>query len=534
MRTKVILSTLLLGAAVCASAQNMYDAKNFSTTQYYGSARTVGMGNAVTAVGGDIGTITFNPAGSAVAGYSQISVTPDISISSNFATGSIRTIGATSPEGFQDGNITRNTRMGIPSFGAVLNIDTHRSSGLVSYAFGIASTMTNNFLNEVYASGTNNNTTYLGYLATQANGIPASELDKASAYDSYPWLPVTAYQARLISTYGDYTDQYVGATEYIDGDNIGLAGEIGQRFGQLIYGNKYDIAFNWAGNINDVVYIGANIGITSLTYRYDDYMYEQAIRSADFPIEFKEGDTRITRYFEDAKARYSYTADGAGIYAQLGVLARLPGGFRLGAMIQSPTRITMKERWSQDMSINYNDVSSSAESDPGSFSYRLRTPWKLSAGLAWTLGESLLLSADYEMMSYKNMRFISNMRTSDQFVDANGDIAQWMGVSHTVRVGAEYRPIPQLAIRAGYNFISDPEKDEHGKYLTGLNRHNISAGLGYSSNGSFFADLALRMHARGKQFILPYGDYIDGVASPEIALTKNRLWDVLVTVGWRF
>ena len=70
--------------------------------------------------------------------------------------------------------------------------------------------------------------------------------------------------------------------------------------------------------------------------------------------------------------------------------------------------------------------------------------------------------------------------------------------------------------------------------MTNLNRHNVSAGIGYSSNGSFFADLALRMHARGKSFIIPYGDYIDGVASPEIAVTNNRLWDVLVTLGWRF
>lgn len=520
----------------------MYDALKFSSTQYYGSARTVGMGNAVTAVGGDIGSITFNPAGSAVAGYSQISVTPVLSISSNRTTGSILTEGATLPDGFGDDNTSRHPRMAAPSFGAVLNVDTHRSRGLVSYSWGIVGNSTNNFLNEVYASGVNTRTTYLGYLATQADGIPSSGLNSSSAYNNYPWLPVTAYQGGLIATYGGYTDKYAGATEFIEGDDIGLAGDIDQRFGQLIYGNKYDLAFNWAGNINNVFYIGANIGITSLTYRYDDYIREQALHSSDFPIEFDDG---VTRFFENAKSRYSYTATGAGLYAQLGFLARLPMGLRVGAMIQTPTVLAVKERWSQDMTIYYNDTDASAESPSGSGAYRLRTPWKVSAGLAWTLGESLLLSADYEMMNYKNMKLRSSYNYDDDFGDANWDISQWMGISHTLRVGAEYKPLPQLALRAGYGLVTSPEKGDDGNFVpkartmlaSGAPRSRddiFSAGIGYSSDGSFFADLALRIRLRDNSYITPYDNYIDDVYSPEISVLRQNLWDALVTIGWRF
>lgn len=533
MKTKFFLTTALMGAAIAAGAQNMYDAQKFSSTQYYGSARTMGMGNAVTAVGGDIGSITFNPAGSSVAGYSQISVTFGPSISSNFATGSILTDGATSPEGFGDSNRTGHTRMQLPAFGAVFNFDTRRGSGLVSHSFGIVGTSTNNFLSEVYASGLNSRTTYLGYLATLADGIPSSGLNGATAYDTYPWLPVTAYQAGLIATY-DQNDptKYVGATEYVDENgNIGLAGDIDQRFGQLTYGNKYDFVVNWSGNIGNTFFIGANLGITNLDYKYDDYIREQAIKSADFPIEFDDG---VTRYFDNARARYSYTATGTGVYAQLGILASLPAGLRIGAMIQTPTVLTMREKWSQDMSITYlGENTRSAESDTGRYSYRLRTPWKMSAGLAWTLSELLLVSADYELMDYRSMKFRSAYNHNDDFSDANWDISQWMGISHTLRLGAELKPIPQLAVRLGYNLITDPEKNNEGKYIYN-NRHNLSAGLGYSSNGSFFADLAVRMQARGKQFITPYPDYIEGTYSPEIALSKNRLWDAMLTVGWRF
>ena len=532
MNNRIVLTMALLGMTLSLGAQDMYDAQRFSATHYYGTARTIGMGNAVTAVGGDIGSITFNPAGSSVAGYSQISLTAGVSVSSNAATGSIITQGATTPEGFGDNNVTRHPRMQLPSFGAVLNVDTHRSRGMLNYSFGVVGSATNNFLSEVFASGVNNQTTYLGYLATQADGIPSADLNSSAAYNSYPWLPVTAYQAGLISTYGGNSDKYAGATEFIDEDgNIGLAGDIDQRFGQLAYGNKYDFAFNWSGNINNTFYIGANIGMTSLSYKYDDYIREQALKNADFPNEFDDG---VIRYFDNAKARYSYTASGAGIYAQLGVLARLPAGFRIGAMIQTPTVLAIREKWSQDMTLTYlNENSSTAESPSGSASYRLRTPWKFSAGLAWTLGEKLLVSGDYEMMDYRSMKFTSGYNSGDDFSDANWGISQWMGISHIFRLGAEFKPIPQLAVRAGYNLVTDPEKNDEARYIYN-NRRSISAGVGYSSNGSFFCDLAIRMLDRGKQFITPYGDYIEGVASPEIALSHNHLWDVMFTAGWRF
>ena len=50
------------------SAQDWQDARYFTENNYLGTARTLGMGNAVTAIGGDPGAVGFNPAGSAVAG----------------------------------------------------------------------------------------------------------------------------------------------------------------------------------------------------------------------------------------------------------------------------------------------------------------------------------------------------------------------------------------------------------------------------------------------------------------------------------
>ena len=78
---KTILAITLMLAALTAGAQTMYDALTFSQNNYYGTARSIGMGNAMTAVGGDLGSIGINPAGSAVYNYSQFTLSPNLTVS---------------------------------------------------------------------------------------------------------------------------------------------------------------------------------------------------------------------------------------------------------------------------------------------------------------------------------------------------------------------------------------------------------------------------------------------------------------------
>ena len=81
--------------------------------------------------------------------------------------------------------------------------------------------------------------------------------------------------------------------------------------------------------------------------------------------------------------------------------------------------------------------------------------------------------------------------------------------------------------------------DDYGtKKAPSANRHSVAAGLGYSSKGSFFADLAFRGTLYPKEYIYPYDDYIfDGnnvlSYTPEI-LNKKKVWDVVLTIGFRF
>ena len=59
---KIFLASILAVAGLTANAQNAYDAANFTQTDLNGSARYVGMGGALNALGGDISVMSSNPA----------------------------------------------------------------------------------------------------------------------------------------------------------------------------------------------------------------------------------------------------------------------------------------------------------------------------------------------------------------------------------------------------------------------------------------------------------------------------------------
>ena len=146
---KIILFTLASALAVSASAQSWQDALLFSENEYGGTARSVAMGNALTAVGGDLGSLGLNPAGSAVAGYSQMTLTPALSFSVARAT-------SDNPElGYGDNVRTLYTRVKMPNLGVVANINTGRRHGLKRVSFGFLYNSTADYTGHMYASGIN-------------------------------------------------------------------------------------------------------------------------------------------------------------------------------------------------------------------------------------------------------------------------------------------------------------------------------------------------------------------------------------------
>ena len=124
---KKITATILLSlASVAVFAQNANDAYMFSENLYEGTARTMAMGNAFTALGGDLGSLNINPAGSAVAGYSQFTITPSLTFTASTAQGAPLPGTSSQPGYFQDKVKTKTFNTGLPNAGFTLTLQTGR------------------------------------------------------------------------------------------------------------------------------------------------------------------------------------------------------------------------------------------------------------------------------------------------------------------------------------------------------------------------------------------------------------------------
>ena len=77
MKKSVLLSLTVL-FAISASAQETYDALRFSTPDLNGSARYVGMGGALSALGGDVAAMSSNPAAIGLFSKSDASFTGSV------------------------------------------------------------------------------------------------------------------------------------------------------------------------------------------------------------------------------------------------------------------------------------------------------------------------------------------------------------------------------------------------------------------------------------------------------------------------
>lgn len=540
---KTVISIFLGLSAICGYAQTAYDALLFSENNYEGTARTMAMGNAFTALGGDLGSVGINPAGSAVAGYSQITLTPSLTFSASTTQG-------VSP--YSDGHLpyferqmkSRMTDFGMPNIGFTVNYDTNRSSGIRNFTFGFIVNKTAGWNEDVYAAGTNSTTSFMGSMAYDAtiSGLTGTDLGAAGAFDRMPWKPVVGYNSGMISTFGGYDDQFVGASEVIyDNGDVALGGPLNQSYGRRVDGGKYDYLINMGANISDFIYIGANIGISSLDYTYNEYFKETAVDPSDFEIALSGGETI---YFDEMKYKYAYSASGTGYYGKIGVIVTPGGGFRIGAAIQTPTINTITEEWQQSGETSYTDgkYDASSSSPYGRGSYRMVSPSRVNFGVAYALGQLGVISADYEVSDYSQMRYKSSDYDRDYFESVNEEIMENFRASHMLRLGLEAKPLPELAVRAGYSMATSPERCfECSSDIPAIRNQNVSFGLGYSSQNSFFADLAVRRTFLQNEYFMPYADYMydadgylnENAYAPEI-LNERSLWKVLVTFGWRF
>lgn len=521
-KTIIILTSILLTSAI--SAQNRFDALKYSQQFYEGSARSIAMGNAFTSLGGDLGVLSINPASSAVYKYSEFQITPSTLLSNN--------------ESLYLGNKATETfsKSGISSIGYVSSFNTSkRNNNLSNFNLSIAINKLNNFNNRFSARGRTAGSSWLSDVANSIsstkshNGIQSAELDIQNESDTYPyfssgasWRAVLAWNSNLLDLLPGADQDYIAATENFSGNNIVIGGDLDQDFFRETTGGISEFIINMGGNISDKFYFGASLGIQSLQYSDHQTYSETATNSLLFETGFKS----FTHTFRQ-------NTSGAGVNAKIGAIFVPIKGLRLGASISTPTFMALSDEWDEGITSNFRDgYTQSLLSPVGNYDYTVTTPMRFNLGVSFVLGNWGAISGDYEGVDYSSIKMGETESNGNDFDTENSKISGEFGLANNLRFGIEIRPIASFALRAGYSFYQNPEKN------MGFDANYISIGAGLRSKKGMFADLGIQQRITQSESFSLYNDITNYqevvVMQAPVGTSDYSGLKVLLTIGFRF
>ena len=553
---KKIITLATLGLMITAApivAQTVYDAAKITNKDLNGTARFVGMGGAMGALGGDISTIGTNPAGIGIYRSNDAMVSFGLSAygtESNYMGNKIN---------------SDKVRASFDNAGFVLATKIGNATTLRYVNFGFNYHRAKSFYKNMSMKGNLGDHSQTFQMAEQATGI--------TDWGNYPyddnnigWLSVLGYDSWLISnlttkvTDVPYKDKNGNQIYNINGEPLyempgsfygmtenGLANFRSEERGGV---DQYD--FNISFNISDRVYLGMTIGAYGVNY--DKYSIYSENYSGDYT---GEGYDLVSMN----------KINGSGFDLKFGAIVR-PfeySPFRIGLAVHTPTYYKLDYKTSAYvLSDVYSEVTGKIEPHDIYTSdmiegdmirqFRLQTPWTYNVSLGYTIGRNWALGAEYEYQDYSSMKFKNpDDGYSDMFEYENSTTPMMKGVS-TIRLGAEYKVIPQFALRAGYNystaiFNSDAYKDlpinsiqTDTDFANTKALSNYTLGIGYRGS-MFYADLAYKFSSYKEDFY-PFVemDHVieNGItyrtlgALPDVTKVKNTRSQVLLTLGVRF
>ncbi len=487
--------TLIIAAAFLtitgAYAQNVDDALRYSQIFYTGTARFMSMGGAFTALGGDMSTLSQNPAGLGVFRSSEISLSPQLfhsRTSANF-------------NGISD-DYLYNFNLG--QAGIVSNvISGNGTSGLVSLNIGYSFNKTNNLHSSARIQGKNTTSSMADYWADASYGTTYTDLTGAAGivYDAWIMDTITGTGAK---TFGTVFSNY--------GDNA--SSDYGQNVRRLISNEGYigEHAFSIGGNYSNKIFFGATLGISRL--RYTGH-YEH-LEKADYFLDSDFSDFTYVEHFENT---------GTGVSLKIGTIIKPTDEIRIGFAFHSPTLYRINERFYDNITSNFSDGGHyEFENNEVAYNYALTTPFRALAGVAYQFKKIALLSVDYEFVDYSTIRF-SETGDNYDYSEKNLEIKNTLKPASNVRLGGEFR-FNKMYFRGGYGYYGKVFKT--GELNEDMYNRSISFGTGFREQ-NLNIDFAFTNLRNEQNYIL----YNTSSETAMANLTNSRNI-FTVTLGYKF
>lgn len=458
--TKLFLITIgFLGIASITLAQTTTEALLISETNSFGTARFEGTSGAFGALGGDLSAAAINPAGSAVYHNSYGSLTLG------------QTNRRTENSFFGNTSFNNNAQLNLNQIGAVLVLKNTSGKGPKKISLGLSYHKTNNFRNRINFSGNTSNT--IGdFFVGQANGIDSDNfnlLNNETLTDAYIGIGndlgfsgqqgFLGFQGFLINNLETNTTLFEATTRNTNG-TVSTA----QLYDISTAGNTGKVTFNFGAELENNLFLGANLNFHSLNYErnfvYDEFLPSNSTNSEGI------SHARFINFTETT---------GNGFSADFGVIAKASEIVRLGLSFQTPTFYNLQDGYSQSLETFFTDDSVQVV-DPEVLitlpEFSLRTPGTTNASVALVFKKYGFLSFDYSRRDFSNIRFSS---VEGGFSDLNNAIENTFKASNTYRLGAEYKA-GNWRWRSGLKHTTSPYKN---RSIDG-DTNSFSLGSGYN------------------------------------------------------
>lgn len=508
------------------------------TSHNYGTARSMGMGNAFTALGADMVSASINPAGIGMYIKSDISLSPMM----QFA--------RTKSDGVEFERENKD-RFGLSSIGGVFTAYEGTGS-LVNLNIGVTYNRIADF-NHTTSFGSIGNpyTSSIANIFCTLSNIDGLQTNDNGTMDfpdnPYYWGAVLAYKTGLTNkdAEGWFIDRI--GNPY----NAAPAPEIDQFTTVSSRGSIGEYGISIGMNFNDKFYAGATLGIQSVDYKRTIYYGENYFYADNLYPSGEDMPYQLDYMGYSQELQLS----GTGVNIKLGVTWRPIDNLRVGVAFHTPTWYSLSLRYAAEMKTAtysagnnpdgyqldhngyfYDNVGVGTWEDSGPDSWNFSSPARLMFGAAYTIANRVIISADYERDWYQSIRTGSNPVGLDYFDHFKNNCKG----SNTVRVGAEAYILPSLAVRLGYIYNSSMLQDESIIAATPIPTKStyVTAGLGFKLNDTVYLDLAYQYGSTDQTayklfYATSFDDPMQDIESRTFTTSIDRHIAV-ATIGFRF
>lgn len=492
----LILSCLMLFVSFNVYAQDTQDALRLGEPGYGISARSVGMGNAMTGLAQGYDATYYNPAGLAQSRQSQVEM-------------GINFLGYNNDASYLGNqNSLSSSQTDLSNLGIVYPFPTIRGSFVIAFGYNHSA----DFNSALSVIGFNPNSSIIPSLYSQDTAADIAYMDYLEAYDGTPYVTGNVNQTGQVRTSGGVNNWLASA--------------------------GMDIAHGFS--------IGLTLNLISGKYKYQQNFTETAVPPDNYD----------STYFESFVYGAQDNQDINGWNAKFGMMYRLEDDAgntiaRFGATIQFPSVLNITDNYGANGTATfgagpfgaagayswYTTNGYGQNEIPGqALQYDVTTPYKFSLGVSGGTSQ-LTAAASIEYVDWTELQFSNfNVPGSNKAQTLNTEIDDSLTATTSVRAGIEYalsNPNYSLLVpylRAGVEYIPSAKVNSGSSQAQKI----LSGGVGVKIQNSIELDLAYQYGWWDTTSPLYYATYSSTQTYPGASTSNEKITNTNVMFTFQY